>query len=199
MSNSHFFEPNPLSLFEQWKHQAETAGAMRPESMILATATKTGIPSARVVLLKQYNDRGFVFFTNLNSRKGRELHENPHAALCIYWPILEKQIRIEGNVELISENEADNYYRIRPRMFQLNSWASKQSEKLDNIEQLKDRTIHFNTIFTNKIISRPDFWSGFRLIAQNIEFWSEGTGRMHTRILYTRQSNNNWKTTLLYP
>ncbi|AIL65228.1 Pyridoxine/pyridoxamine 5'-phosphate oxidase [Rickettsiales bacterium Ac37b] len=198
MSDNHFFETNPFLLFEQWKHEAESSGALRPESMVLATATKDGLPSARVVLLKQYDERGFVFFTNLSSRKGQELHVNPHAALCIYWPIIEKQIRIEGKIELISADEADLYYNSRPKAFQINSWASKQSAKLVNFEQLQSRTTHFETLFKNKHIPRPEFWSGFRLAAQSIEFWNEGQNRMHTRILYVKQSTN-WDITLLYP
>lgn len=166
--------------------------------MSLATATKEGAPSVRIVLLKKFDERGFVFFTNLTSRKGQELAENPLAALCFYWMPLTRQVRIEGRVEPVSDAEADEYYNTRMLFSRLGAWASKQSQLLPSRDMLINKLKEKELEFQGKDPPRPPFWSGFRLVPEKIEFWEEGDHRLHNRRLFTR-SGSVWEECLLYP
>lgn len=180
-------EPNnPIEKFI-----AEFARANRSEShdataCTLATANPASRPSARVVLLKDVDDRGFVFFTNFRSRKARELAENPHAALCFHWPTIDLQVRVEGIVEKASEEESDTYFASRPRQSQLGAWASHQSEPLESRRQLLARYLKYKARFVGAEVPRPEHWGGFRLTPKRIEFWYMQLHRMHDRQLFSR-------------
>jgi pyridoxamine 5'-phosphate oxidase len=167
--------------------------------MTLATADAEGRPSARMVLLKGLDDRGFVFYTNLTSRKGRELAENPHAALVFYWKSLTRQVRIEGAIESVSGEDADAYFASRPRLSQIGAWASKQSTPLEGRFELEKRVAKYTAKFNVGAIPRPDFWSGFRLVPARIEFWKEEAFRLHDRSLYTRAGDGGWQMEKLFP
>ena len=164
----------------------------------LATADASGRPSVRMVLLRGVDDRGFVFHTNYNSRKARELTENPHAALCIHWHSLEEQIRIEGRVERLTDAESDAYFDSRPRGSQLGAWSSNQSAVLPSRETLEQEYREVERRFEGKPVPRPAFWGGFRLIPRTIEFWFGRPDRLHDRLLYVRE-NGGWKIERLYP
>ena len=173
-------------------HQVDTA------PVVLATADARGRPSARLVLLRGANPDGFVFFTNYNSRKGRELTDNPHAALCFYWPSLDEQIRIEGAVERASDAESDAYFAGRPRGSQLGAWASEQSTVLPSRETLEERYREIERRFEGRSVERPPFWGGFRLRPVRIEFWYGRPDRLHDRVLYVREAQA-WRIERLYP
>lgn len=166
--------------------------------MALATATRGGIPSVRIVLLKGLDERGFVFYTNLESRKSAELKENPNAALCFYWMELNRQVRIEGKIEQVSAAQADAYFATRARDSQIGAWSSKQSqllpERADLLQAISDNMAKFD----GKKVPRPPFWSGWRVVPEKIEFWQQGDFRLHERELFTR-SKNGWETYSLYP
>jgi pyridoxamine 5'-phosphate oxidase len=173
-------------------HQIDTA------PVTLATADPNGQPSARMVLLRGVDARGFAFFTNYNSRKGRELDANPRAALCIYWHALDEQIRIEGDVERLSDAESDAYFNSRPRGSQLGAWASEQSRVLPSRETLEERYREIERQFEGKPVTRPPFWGGYRIVPRRIEFWYGRPDRLHDRILYVREGDG-WKIERLYP
>jgi pyridoxamine 5'-phosphate oxidase len=164
----------------------------------LATADAAGRPSARMVLLRGVDNRGFVFHTNYDSRKARELAANPHAALCFHWPTIEEQIRIEGRVERLSPDESDAYFATRPRGSQIGAWASAQSEVLDSRETFEQRLRDAEARFEGKPVSRPPFWGGFRIIPDRVEFWNGRPSRLHDRLVYTREGEG-WTTARLYP
>ena len=164
----------------------------------LATADRSGRPSLRIVLLRQVDARGFVFYTNYGSRKARELTENPRAALCQHWPTLEEQIRVEGPVEIIDPAESDRYFGGRPRDSQLGAWASDQSNELESRDLLATRYAEVEARFDGGPVARPPFWGGFRIVPERIEFWSGRPGRLHERLLYTR-STDGWATRYLFP
>lgn len=189
---------NPFSLFQEWLTQAEGKEPNDPNAVALATATASGIPSVRMVLLKGFDDRGFVFYTNLGSRKAQELSENPNAALCFHWKTLRKQIRVEGQITPVSSEEADAYYQSRARVSRIGAWASKQSQPLEGRWELEKRVAEYTAKFGVGDIPRPDFWSGFRLIPSKIEFWADQQFRLHDRIVYQREGED-WQTTRLYP
>lgn len=190
---------DPYSLFTTWFTQAQALDVREPTAMALATASATGIPSVRIVLLKHYDDRGFCFYTNLTSRKGKELTENSHASLCFYWDALGQQVRIEGIVERVTEKEADDYFASRDRGSQIGAWASKQSCPLEQEEDLPKRVRQITEQFeAESPIPRPPFWSGFRLKPSKIEFWQNEAYRLHRRTLFTK-TTTGWESTLLYP
>lgn len=190
---------DPMILFHQWFEEAQKLPMREPTCMALATSTAEGVPSVRIVLLKQYTENGFYFFTNLTSRKGRELIENPHAALCFYWMDLGRQIRVEGTVERVTEKEADDYFITRRRGSQIGAWASKQSMVMEQESDLVNRVEEITQQFNGGPIPRPPFWSGFCLKPETIEFWQEGKYRLHQRIRYSHLAANAWKMERLYP
>jgi pyridoxamine 5'-phosphate oxidase len=178
--------------------RARDAGFELANGFALATVGADGTPSVRVVLLKALDERGLVFYTNLESRKSRELRHNPAAAACFWWPQLQEQVRVEGTVEPISDAEADAYFATRPRGSQLGAWASRQSEPLDSREELVGRFFERMTEFKDSDVPRPPFWSGYRLVPQRVEFWYNRDDRLHDRRLYERKGDD-WVETILQP
>ncbi|BAY33001.1 pyridoxal 5'-phosphate synthase [Nostoc carneum NIES-2107] len=191
--------PNPFIQFKQWFDQALAAQLPEPNAMTLATAMPDGKPSARMVLLKNFDEQGFVFFTNYNSRKGQELAENPQAALVFWWAELERQVRITGQVERVSEAESDQYFYSRPENSRLGAWASNQSEVIESREVLEQRLQELQDKYENQEIPRPGNWGGLRVIPTEIEFWQGRPSRLHDRLLYTRLDNGDWKIERLSP
>jgi pyridoxamine 5'-phosphate oxidase len=190
--------PDPIARFAKIFEQAKKVVAPEPAAVTLATAGADGKPSARVVLLKGFDERGFVFYTNLESKKGKELKANPFAALCFYFPPLYQQVRVEGRVEQVSDTEAGAYFATRPRGSQIGAWASKQSAPLVSRERLEADFKAVEEKFAGREVPRPLFWSGFRLIPERIEFWESRENRLHDRTVYSRK-NGNWKIEKLYP
>lgn len=189
----------PFIFFHTWYKEIEHSDIKEPNAAILSTATKEGRPSARIILMKHHDQNGFVFFTNLTSRKGKELAENPMASLLFYWMDQEKQVRIEGLVQRVTEKEADDYFINRPRESQIAAWASKQSMTMEHEDSFLLRVKEITKQFEGGPIPRPPFWSGFRLVPDSFEFWKEGKFRMHQRVLYTLISANLWRMEQLYP
>jgi len=192
-------DPNPFAQFRKWYEPALTKIPINPNSMTLATADKSGMPSARIVLLKDYDERGFVFYTNYESRKGRELEENPRAALVFYWNVLNMQIRIAGKVNKITREESEAYFRTRPKESQLGAWASKQSSVIESREALDRAYYELEAEYSGGDIPLPPFWGGFRLAPDTFEFWEGRTGRLHDRFRYTLQPNDQWLIERLSP
>jgi len=192
--------PDPLIQFEHWYKTAQkTPGILIPESVCLSTVGQDGKPDSRIVLLKDFSQKGFVFYTNYNSQKGKALLENPYTALTFYWEPLHAQVRIKGKAEKVTDSEADAYFKTRPRQSKLAAWASLQSEKLESRELLEKRFLEAERKFQEREITRPSHWSGFRVIPTHIEFWLNRDFRMHDRILYEKQSDGNWTFSRLYP
>jgi pyridoxamine 5'-phosphate oxidase len=192
-------DPNPFIQFKKWFDQALAAQLPEPNAMTIATATPDGKPSARMVLLKDFDQRGFVFFTNYNSHKGQELTENPHAALVFWWAELERQVRIVGRVEKVSEQESDIYFHSRPANSRLGAWVSNQSEVIESREVLEQRLREFQNKYENQEIPRPPHWGGLRVIPTEMEFWQGRSSRLHDRLLYTRLDDSSWKIERLSP
>jgi pyridoxamine 5'-phosphate oxidase len=194
-------QPDPIERFREVYALAEKIDRSvlpDPTAMALGTVGKDGSPSVRIVLLKRYDERGFVFYTNYDGRKGRELLAQPRAALCFFWPTIDIQVRIEGSVMEVADNEADAYFATRHRMSQIGAWASRQSEPLENPDALDKRVSKYGTEFEGKAVPRPPHWSGFRVQPERIEFWKGKPNRLHERHLYTR-AGNRWKIESLYP
>jgi pyridoxamine 5'-phosphate oxidase len=179
--------PDAIEQFSQWFEQALFAELPEPNAMTLATANPDGRVSCRVVLLKEFDEKGFVFFTNYNSRKGADLALNPNAAISFLWLELERQVRIEGTIEKISTEESNIYFQNRPRDSQIGAWSSDQSKEVGSREELANLYKQKEKEFEGKPIPRPSYWGGYRLIPDNIEFWQGGPGRIHDRILYLRK------------
>jgi pyridoxamine 5'-phosphate oxidase len=184
--------PDPLKQFQQWFDEARARVSPLPEAMTLATATTDGKPSARLVLLKQVDDRGFVFYTNYRSSKARELDTNPFAALVFYWPQLERQVRVEGTVTRTSAAESNEYFQTRPRDSQIGALASPQSEVISSRDVLEQRFAELEENYRDREVERPAHWGGYRLKPERIEFWKGRPGRLHDRLLYERQANGAW-------
>ncbi len=191
--------PDPILQFKQWFEETQQSSIAMPEAMTLATVSLDGKPSARMVLLKEVNEHGFVFFTNYNSRKGKDLERNPNVALLFYWQILERQVRIEGMVEKVSDEISDTYFQTRPRNSQLSALISAQSEVVSGREELERLYIEAEKKFEGQAIPRPQHWGGYCLKPTRIEFWQGRDGRLHDRIEYIKQNNGDWLIQRLAP
>lgn len=191
---------DPHELFGSWYAKASRHPEIADASAVnLATASKDGMPSNRMVLLKGHDASGFVTYTNLGSRKASELTANPHAALCFCWAPLGRQIRIEGSAKPVGDEEADVYFASRPLASRIGAWASKQSTPLENRSRLMARIARFTSSFALKDPGRPPFWSGFRIVPRRFEFWTEGAYRVHERVVFEKQDKAGWERYLLYP
>jgi pyridoxamine 5'-phosphate oxidase len=192
-------EANAIRQFDKWWQEAIHSEIDEVNAMTLATASADGIPAARIVLLKGYDERGFVFFTNYNSFKGLQLVENPRACLVFFWKELERQVRITGLVERVSAEESDIYFNSRPEGSRIGAWASPQSQVIESREWLEEREKTLVKDFTGKPLKRPDHWGGYRVKPINIEFWQGRPSRLHDRIQYALQGDNSWKIERLAP
>jgi pyridoxamine 5'-phosphate oxidase len=191
---------DPIELFKVWMDEAKKSEPNDPNALSLATSNKDNLPSVRMVLLKEFNQKGFVFYTNLNSQKGNELKENPNAAMCFHWKSLLRQIRISGKITQVEDSVADQYYNSRGYDSRIGAWASKQSKILKNRDELENSIKEFKKKFNDKNnVPRPDHWSGWNLSPIRIEFWLDGDSRIHERLNYTIDKSGNWIKSLLSP
>ena len=191
---------DPFKLFEKWFDEAKMKEINDPNALALGTASKTGVPSVRMVLLKDFDKNGFVFYTNLNSQKGNELKENPNATMCFHWKSLLRQIRIVGTLNLVDDKTADDYYNTRAYESRIGAWASKQSSILKSRDELLNSLENFKKKYSNKDkVPRPDHWSGWNLKPSSVEFWLDGDNRIHERLKYSLDKDNNWIKNLLSP
>lgn len=188
----------PLPLFKQWFEDASKSGILLPEAVSVSSCSKDGQPSSRMVLLKEFDEQGFVFFTNYNSRKSHELTENSKVALLFHWNVLQRQIRIEGTVEKVTAQESADYFHSRDRGSQVGAWASKQSQKLITDSELKDRMAHFSEKYATGEVPHPEFWGGWRVKPTYIEFWQGRASRLHDRVCFEKE-NDVWKNFKLHP
>ena len=192
-------DPDPIQQFAAWFAEAEQAGLPLPNAMTLATANRQGRPSARVVLLKEVDARGFVFYTNYQGRKAHDLQENPFAALVFYWAPLSRQIRVEGAVEMVAADESERYFASRPRGHQLEAHASPQSQVIKGRAFLQQQLEAVAGQFAGQEVPRPAHWGGYRLVPESVEFWQEGKDRLHDRLRYRRDNTGNWLLERLAP
>jgi pyridoxamine 5'-phosphate oxidase len=192
-------DPDPLVEFRRWYRLAEESGVPQPDAMTLATATADGAPSARMVLLKGVDDQGFVFFTNYESRKARELAENPRAALILYWVALRRQVRVTGRVELVTAEESEAYFRSRPFGSRLAAWASRQSSLIPDRSVLEDEYRRLEAEYADGDVPLPPFWGGYRVTPDTVEFWKGRENRLHDRLRYRRGDRGEWVIERLSP
>ena len=191
---------NPFKLFSEWFDEAKRSELNDPNALALATSSKEGIPSVRMVLLKGFTEKGFVFYTNLNSKKSGDIKSNPIASMCFHWKSLLRQIRIVGKINGVSDKEADEYYNSRSYGSRIGAWASKQSTFLNNRDQLYQAIDSFKKKYPDQNkVPRPEYWSGWNLSPDEIEFWLDGENRIHQRLKYIKLNDNNWKKVLLSP
>ena len=190
---------NPIELFKKWFSRAEENEINDPNAVAVATSDKSNQPNVRMVLLKGLNDQGFVFYTNFNSTKGKELKINQKASMCFHWKSLRRQVRVLGKVEEVTSKEADDYYNSRPYKNRISAWASSQSQPLDKRETFLDKIKEFEKKYPDaNNVPRPPYWSGWRLIPNEIEFWVDGEGRIHERLIY-KNIGGKWSKEILYP
>ena len=189
---------NPINLFKKWFSKAKETEINDPNAVAIATSDNNNQPSVRMVLLKGLSDKGFVFYTNFNSKKSNDLKLNKKASMCFHWKSLRRQVRVSGSVEKVADSEADDYYNSRPYKNKIGAWASSQSETLKNRQEFLEKEKNFENKYPSNNVPRPPYWSGWRLIPAQIEFWLDGEGRIHERLNYV-QRNNEWKKELLYP
>ncbi|HJP90706.1 MAG TPA: pyridoxamine 5'-phosphate oxidase [Pyrinomonadaceae bacterium] len=197
--DENLIDRNPIRQFQRWLNDAVEAKLPLPEAMTLATATPEGKPSARMVLLKQVDHDGFVFFTNYNSAKSAQLDANPFAALVFYWATLDRQVRVEGSVTRTSAQESHDYFRTRPRESQIGALASAQSEVISGRDVLEQRARELESLYCDREIDCPEHWGGYRVKPDRIEFWKSRVGRLHDRILYELQPDGSWSIRRLAP
>ena len=191
---------DPIQLFTLWMEEAKKSEPNDPNALSLATSNKNGTPSVRMVLLKEFNQNGFVFYTNLNSQKGNELKVNPNAAMCFHWKSLLRQVRISGTISQVEDKVADEYYNSRGYESRIGAWASKQSKELKNRNELTNSINEFKQKFDDENnVPRPNHWSGWNLLPKRIEFWLDGDSRIHERLEYTKSKSGNWTKSLLSP
>ncbi len=191
---------DPIQLFHEWMEEAKKKEPNDPNAVSLATSNRNNTPSVRMVLLKDFDKEGFVFYTNLNSQKGNELKENPQAAMCFHWKSLLRQIRINGKVSSVSDKVADNYYSSRAYESRIGAWASRQSEELNSRDQLIQSIEDYKKKFSDKTdVPRPSHWSGWNLSPDSIEFWLDGENRIHERLKYSKDNSGKWTKSLLSP
>lgn len=182
-------DPNPVVQFRIWYEEHLKSAIAIPDSVSLATASSDGRVSVRTVLMKDYNNEGFFFYTNYKSRKGLQLSSNPRAALLFYWPESARQVRLEGITEKISEEDSDSYFKTRPRESQLSAWASEQSSVIPDRQHLENRYNYYENLLSGKPVDKPQQWGGFRIIPDWFEFWQEGEFRLHDRLTYTKRKD----------
>lgn len=190
---------DPFVQFQRWLSDVQAQNVTDWQAMSLATATRDGRPSVRVVYLRGWDERGFLFFTNFDSHKGRELADNPHVAAVLYWKELERQVRIEGTIVRASDSESDTYFAGRPRESGIGAWASAQSEPLADRATLERLTAEFEAKFASGPIPRPPNWGGLRIVPNSVEFWQGGVARLHDRLIYRRQPDAAWNIERLFP
>ena len=198
LSESDIFE-NPFMQFDKWFSDALNAKVLEPNAMCLATATETGLPTARIVLLKEFDEKGFVFYTNYDSEKGKTLLQNPVAAVVFFWGDLERQIRIEGVVEKVNETESDAYFKVRPKGSQFGAIISQQSTVIPDRGYLEEKLEKLEKKYADKEVERPKNWGGYRVIPNKIEFWQGRRNRLHDRLVYLHQKDGLWKIVRLAP
>ena len=190
---------NPMNLFREWFIEAKKTEINDPNALALATVGKNGVPSVRMVLLKDFNEKGFIFYTNLNSRKSTEIKSNPNASMCFHWKSLLRQVRISGNISLISDIQADKYFNSRPYLSRIGAWSSNQSKPMETRDAFLNKIDEYKKKFTDQNnVPRPKHWSGFLLSPNRIEFWKDIEGRLHQRLVYAKDSSV-WKKQILYP
>lgn len=192
-------DPDPFVQFQRWYDDAQVHGQVQPDAMVVATATPDGRPSARMVLVRGVDARGFCFYTNFDSRKGRELATNPHAAIAFHWPEVLRQVRATGAVERVGDDESDVYWFSRPRASRISAWASAQSDEIASREALEARVADLEVRFADGEVPRPGGWGGFRVVPDEIELWQHRDDRLHDRFVYTRTGDGGWRISRLQP